>query len=288
MTGARANRCCAARPAGAKGSEPAGCGRGAQAMLLVTGGAGFIGSNVVASLNEAGRADVVVNDRLGCDEKWRNLGKRELADFIPPEDLLPWLAGRTLDAVIHLGADLRHHRARRGPRRRHQFPPVAASARLVRADADAVHLCVLGGDLWRRLGRLRGRRGLARAAPVAAAQSLRLEQASVRSRRHRACAPRRADAAAMGRPQILQRVRAERVPQRRDDEPDRQALPGCARRPNGAPVQVAPARHRRRRSAPRFHLCGGRRRSAVLVPRIPPASPACSMSARERRAASAT
>ncbi len=104
VTVAGSNRCCAAKPGGAKGSEPAGCGRGAQAMLLVTGGAGFIGSNVVASLNVAGRADVVVNDRLGCDEKWRNLAKRELADFIPPEDLLPWLAGRTLDAVIHLGA----------------------------------------------------------------------------------------------------------------------------------------------------------------------------------------
>ena len=36
-------------------------------MLLVTGGAGFIGSNVVAALNEAGRADVVVNDILGSD-----------------------------------------------------------------------------------------------------------------------------------------------------------------------------------------------------------------------------
>ena len=40
-------------------------------MLLVTGGAGFIGSNVVAALNEAGRADIVVNDLLGADSKWR-------------------------------------------------------------------------------------------------------------------------------------------------------------------------------------------------------------------------
>jgi ADP-L-glycero-D-manno-heptose 6-epimerase len=73
-------------------------------MLLVTGGAGFIGSNVVASLNEAGRTDVAVNDTLGCDDKWRNLAKRELADFIPPEDLPRWVDGRKLDAVIHLGA----------------------------------------------------------------------------------------------------------------------------------------------------------------------------------------
>ena len=42
-------------------------------MLLVTGGAGFIGSNVVASLNEAGRTDIVVNDILGGEGKWRNL-----------------------------------------------------------------------------------------------------------------------------------------------------------------------------------------------------------------------
>ncbi len=73
-------------------------------MLLVTGGAGFIGSNVVASLNEAGRTDIAVNDSLGSDGKWRNLGSRQLADFVPPSDLLRWLDGRKLDAVVHLGA----------------------------------------------------------------------------------------------------------------------------------------------------------------------------------------
>jgi ADP-L-glycero-D-manno-heptose 6-epimerase len=73
-------------------------------MLLVTGGAGFIGSNVVASLNEAGRADIVVNDLLGQDGKWRNLQKRRLADVVPPDELFRWLDGRQLQAVIHLGA----------------------------------------------------------------------------------------------------------------------------------------------------------------------------------------
>lgn len=73
-------------------------------MFLVTGGAGFIGSNVVASLNEAG-ATVAVNDRLGHgDSKWRNLAKRQLADLVPPAELMRWLEGRKLDAVIHMGA----------------------------------------------------------------------------------------------------------------------------------------------------------------------------------------
>jgi ADP-L-glycero-D-manno-heptose 6-epimerase len=73
-------------------------------MLLVTGGAGFIGSNLVAALNDAGRADVAVCDVLGHDGKWRNLAKRQLADLVPPAELMGWLGGRRLDAVFHFGA----------------------------------------------------------------------------------------------------------------------------------------------------------------------------------------
>ena len=73
-------------------------------MFLVTGGAGFIGSNVVASLGEAGGADTAVNDVLGDGDKWRNLAHHRIADFVPPADLMAWLSGRKLEAVIHMGA----------------------------------------------------------------------------------------------------------------------------------------------------------------------------------------
>ncbi len=73
-------------------------------MILVTGGAGFIGSNIVASLNDAGRTDIAISDTLGKDGKWRNPQKAPAGRFPPACDLMRWLDGRKLDAVIHMGA----------------------------------------------------------------------------------------------------------------------------------------------------------------------------------------
>ena len=75
-------------------------------MILVTGGAGFIGSNLCADLEAAGHGDLVVADTLGHEGKWRNIAKRGLRDVILPDEIEPWLAGRPrLDAVVHMGAN---------------------------------------------------------------------------------------------------------------------------------------------------------------------------------------
>ena len=62
--------------------------------ILVTGAAGFIGSNLVAALNERGETDIAVCDRLGKDERWLNLRKRMFRDFVFPEDLPAFLERR--------------------------------------------------------------------------------------------------------------------------------------------------------------------------------------------------
>ena len=75
-------------------------------MIVVTGGAGFIGSNLVAGLEARGQARLVVCDRLGMEEKWRNIAKRELADVIPPERLFDFLESRAgeIEMIFHMGA----------------------------------------------------------------------------------------------------------------------------------------------------------------------------------------
>jgi ADP-L-glycero-D-manno-heptose 6-epimerase len=74
-------------------------------MIVVTGGAGFIGSNLVAALEERGH-EVAVCDMLGTGDKWRNIAKRALVDVVAPDHLLEFLQkhGSDVAAVIHLGA----------------------------------------------------------------------------------------------------------------------------------------------------------------------------------------
>ncbi|MEI6739430.1 MAG: ADP-glyceromanno-heptose 6-epimerase [Gemmatimonadaceae bacterium] len=75
--------------------------------VLVTGGAGFIGSAMIWALNQCGVERIVAVDRLGTDDKWRNLVPLRFDDYLEADDLLPQLnAGRLgrFDLVLHLGA----------------------------------------------------------------------------------------------------------------------------------------------------------------------------------------
>src|SRR5437899_8743280 len=76
-------------------------------MLVVTGGGGLIGSVLAAALNAAGRSDLVIVDRFGTGDKWRNIAKRDFSDILPVEGLPGWLDryGAEVEAVFHLGAN---------------------------------------------------------------------------------------------------------------------------------------------------------------------------------------
>ena len=51
-------------------------------MIVVTGGAGFIGSAIVWELNRRGEKEIVIVDELGADEKWKNLVGLQYEDFV--------------------------------------------------------------------------------------------------------------------------------------------------------------------------------------------------------------
>jgi ADP-L-glycero-D-manno-heptose 6-epimerase len=77
-------------------------------IVFVTGGAGFIGSNIAAKLAEDRSLDVVVSDRLHEAElgKWRNIAKTPIGDFVAPEHMFDWLEKRWRDVelVVHMAA----------------------------------------------------------------------------------------------------------------------------------------------------------------------------------------
>ena len=81
-------------------------------MIIVTGGAGLIGSAVVWRLNQLGHENIVIVDHLGTSDKWANLAPLKFKDYLEKEDLLPLLEKGTsspvgtkrIQAIIHLGA----------------------------------------------------------------------------------------------------------------------------------------------------------------------------------------
>lgn len=75
-------------------------------LIVITGGAGFIGSGVIRHLNDQNIDNIVVVDELGQTEKWKNLVGKRFLDVIGKCNFFEWLKGRedTIEAFIHLGA----------------------------------------------------------------------------------------------------------------------------------------------------------------------------------------
>ncbi len=75
-------------------------------MIIVTGGTGFIGSNLVAGLEAHGCKDIVICDTLGAEDKWRNIAKREIRDIVNPERLFDYLETHQdmIEVIFHMGA----------------------------------------------------------------------------------------------------------------------------------------------------------------------------------------
>lgn len=74
--------------------------------ILVTGGAGFIGSNIAGYFADHTEYPVAVCDHFGADDKWRNLSNHQIFEIVGPNELFYWLEDHDdrIEAIIHMGA----------------------------------------------------------------------------------------------------------------------------------------------------------------------------------------
>ena len=77
-------------------------------MIVVTGGAGFIGSAIVWRLNQLGNDNILIVDELGIDEKWKNLTSLKFADYMNQWEFFDKIESEidfNIEAIIHMGAN---------------------------------------------------------------------------------------------------------------------------------------------------------------------------------------
>ncbi len=77
-------------------------------MIVVTGGAGFIGSAIIWRLNSLGKNNIIIVDELGNEEKWKNLVGLNFSDFIHKDDFIQQINTKisvNIKAIIHMGAN---------------------------------------------------------------------------------------------------------------------------------------------------------------------------------------
>lgn len=74
--------------------------------IVITGGAGFVGSHVAGTLADEGKYLIAVCDRFGAGDKWKNVSKHPIHTIIAPDDLFYWLEmhAEDVEAIVHMGA----------------------------------------------------------------------------------------------------------------------------------------------------------------------------------------
>jgi len=128
-----------------------GGGRTDFGRVLVTGGAGFIGSALVWGLNGLGYDRIVIADRLGKTDKWRNLAPLRIEDYIEADDLIPRLEAGALGAfelVLHMGACSSTTERDASFLARNNFELTKTLATWALRKDVALCVRVIGGDIW--------------------------------------------------------------------------------------------------------------------------------------------
>lgn len=124
-------------------------------MIIVTGGAGFIGSAIVAALNVRGIEDIIVVDRLGSDARWKNLVNLIFADYIDKDDFLQLAVENRIappvKAVFHMGACSDTTETDADYLIKNNYEYTKLLARWAVDFEDTIHLRLKCGYLWRWL-----------------------------------------------------------------------------------------------------------------------------------------